>query len=146
MNEANRSFMEIVLAEARSVALETGGERAARAVGESASLERDVGLGSLERVELITRIERRTGRSLPEDALQAETCAEIAAALASTPLPRAREERGPAEPAAPGALVPTGPQHLAATVDRALAQRAERGPDRVTIFLIEEDGSERAST
>lgn len=146
VTEAGPSAIEIVLAEARAVALETGGERAARAVGETASLERDVGLGSLERVELITRIERRTGRRLQDGALQAETCAEIAAALASTPLPLPHEERGRSEPTAAGMLVPTGPQHLAATVDRALAHRAEEAPDRVTVFLTEDDGSERVIT
>jgi 1-acyl-sn-glycerol-3-phosphate acyltransferase len=146
MSEPVRSAIEIVLAEARSLALESGGERAARAVSETASLERDIGLGSLERVELITRIERRAGRTLPDGALQAETCAEIAAALASTPSPIPREERGPTQPAPLETLIPTGPHHLAATLDRALANRAEEAPDRVTVFLTEDDGSERTIT
>lgn len=142
---APRSPIELVLAEARALALETGGERAGRSVTETASLERDVGLGSLEKVELITRIERRSGRVLPDGVLQAETCAEIASALeGASPVsaPVARLER--AEAAAP--LIATGPRALAPTVDRALSSRAEEAPDRVTIFLTEDDGSERDIT
>ena len=140
------SPIEIVLAEARALALETGGERAARAVNEKASLERDIGLGSLEKVELITRIERRASRSLPDEALQAETCAEIAAALLGAPLPSIPDRHTYREITAEPALIPTGPLHLAATVDRALAARAEEAPDRVTVFLTEDDGAERDIT
>ncbi len=141
----SRSPLELVLDEARAIALETGGERAGRAVTETASLERDIGLGSLEKVELVTRIERRAGRVLPDGVLQAETCAEIAAALegaAPTAAPTLRRERAEAiEP-----LISTGPRTLAPTVDRALALRAEEAPDRVTVFLTEDDGSERDIT
>ena len=77
MSEANRSAIEIVLTEARALALETGGERAARAVSETASLERDIGLGSLERVELITRIERRAERDGPWPLLRYRTGVDI---------------------------------------------------------------------
>jgi 1-acyl-sn-glycerol-3-phosphate acyltransferase len=147
LNEAaKRSAIETVLGEARALALETGGERAARAVTEGASLERDVGLGSLEKVELITRIERRAGRALPDEALQAETCAEIASALSAAPSAQraeapSRPEAAPIEP-----LIGTGPGHLASTVDRALVARAEEAPGRVTIHLTEDDGSERDIT
>jgi acyl-CoA synthetase (AMP-forming)/AMP-acid ligase II/acyl carrier protein len=139
------SPIELVLAEARALALETGGERAGRAVTPVASLEREVGLGSLEKVELITRIERRAGCTLPDGILQAETCDEIAAAL--TAAPRAASSHPPTQRDQEiGALIQTGPQSLAATVDRALAGRAEEAPDRITVFLSEDDGSERDIT
>lgn len=140
-----RSPIELVLDEARALALETGGERAGRSVTETASLERDIGLGSLEKVELITRIERRAARALPDAVLQAETCAEIAAALeAAAPAPSAPARLERVE--AVEALISTGPLTLASTIDRALASRAEEAPDRVTIFLTEDDGSERNIT
>jgi len=137
--------IDLVLDEARALALEAGGERAARAVSPSASLEREVGLGSLEKVELITRIERRTGRTLPDGALQAETCEEIATLLTDA------GPGGGGGPVAPGrppvdAPIATGPLALARTVDRALASRAEEAPDRVTIYLTEDDGSEQEIT
>lgn len=142
---ASRSPIELVLDEARALALETGGERAGRSVTETASLEREVGLASLEKVELITRIERRAGRVLPDGALQADTCAEIAAALggaspASSPQPSLEQAERV------DALISTGPRALAPTVDRALASRVEEAPDRVTIFLTEDDGAEREIT
>ena len=48
----------------RELALEVGGDRAARAAAPGASLERDLGLGSLERVELLSRLETAFGRPL----------------------------------------------------------------------------------
>ncbi|MEO8362728.1 MAG: fatty acyl-AMP ligase, partial [Vicinamibacteria bacterium] len=139
------SSLEMVLDEARALAIETGGDRAGRAVREQASLEREVGLGSLEKVELITRVERRSGRSLPDGVLQSDTCAEIAAALSNAPVIAAAQPVTRREDAQAGAIE-TGPEHLAPTVDRALATRAEQSPDHVTIFLTEDDGSERDIT
>jgi fatty-acyl-CoA synthase len=139
------SPIELVLAETRALAIETGGERAGRAVSETASLERDIGLGSLERVELVSRIERRTGRTFEDSVLQAETCQEIAAALRG-PFGATGSAVTPGRGSDTQTPIATGPQHLEATVDRALARRAEEAPDRVTIFLSEDDGSERDIT
>ena len=58
------SYVERVLEVVRELALEVGGPRAVRAVSATASLERDVGLGSLERVELLVRLEEALGREL----------------------------------------------------------------------------------
>ncbi|MEO8501586.1 MAG: AMP-binding protein, partial [Vicinamibacteria bacterium] len=146
MSDARTSTpIELVIEEARALALETGGERAGRSVTEGASLERDVGLGSLEKVELVTRIERRSGRTLPDDALQAEAGAELAAALAGAALsgtPAAAPQRAPEAET----LIATGPRNLAPTIDRALAARAEEAPHRITLYLTEDDGSERDIT
>src|SRR5262245_48569655 len=62
-----------VLDVVRGLAAEAVGERAARAVRPEASLERDVGLGSLERVELLLRLEDAFGRRLPESCLSLDT-------------------------------------------------------------------------
>jgi 1-acyl-sn-glycerol-3-phosphate acyltransferase len=139
------SVLELVIEETRALALETGGERAGRAVNETASLERDVGLGSLEKVELITRIERRARRTLPDRVLQADTCEEIAASLAGAEEASSPQSR-PARSEALPPLIATGPQSLASTVDRALSARAEEAPDRITVFLTEDDGAERDIT
>ena len=135
MSEApSQPPIEFVLDEARALALETGGERAGRSVTETASLERDVGLGSLEKVELITRIDRRAGLVLPDGVLQAENCAEIAAALAGASPASSPPARLPRADTIE-ALISTGPGNLAPTVDRALASRAGEAPQRVTSFL-----------
>jgi len=145
--EGHKSAIEIVLDETRGLAFETGGERAARAVRDQASLDREIGLGSLEKVELITRIERRAQRALPDGVLQAETCAEIAAALEVAPAaakPPGFEPKAPT--VATESLIATRPGHVAATVDRALHARAEDQRHRVTVFLTEDDGTERNIT
>ena len=56
--------LERVVVIVRELALEVGGDRAARATAPLASLERDLGLGSLERVELLTRLEAAFGSPL----------------------------------------------------------------------------------
>src|SRR5258706_554901 len=76
------SIEDRVIAVVRGLAREMGGPRAERAVGPSASLERDLGLGSLERVELIARLEKAFGERLDEQFLGMDTPGEIARALA----------------------------------------------------------------
>src|SRR5690349_17576275 len=72
---------ERVLAVVRELVAETGGDRAVRAVAPQASLERDLGLGSLERVELLLRLENAFGRSLTDASLEVDTPAGLAEAL-----------------------------------------------------------------
>jgi 1-acyl-sn-glycerol-3-phosphate acyltransferase len=57
----------------RPLALELGGPRALHAVTPTASFERDVGLGSLERVEFLLRLESALGRELPDRFLLLDT-------------------------------------------------------------------------
>jgi 1-acyl-sn-glycerol-3-phosphate acyltransferase len=140
-----KSALELVLDEARVLALETGGERAGRAVDANASLERDIGLGSLEKVELITRIERRARRTLPDSALQSETCAEIARSLSGAKEGSSLRSSLVRSEATPP-LVAASPRSRASTIDRALAARTEEGPDRISVFLTEDDGTERDIT
>ena len=73
-----------VLEIVRALAAEVGGDRARRAVGPEASLEREVGLGSLERVELLVRLEAAFERALDDSHLQIDTPAEMARALLQT--------------------------------------------------------------
>ena len=65
----------------RLVAELSGGERVRR-VDLTDSLERDLGISSLERVELFQRLEKAFGTRLPETLMaEAETPADLAAAL-----------------------------------------------------------------
>src|SRR5437773_3978253 len=84
----------------RALAEELGGERAAGAVAPSASLEREVGLGSLERVELLLRLEKAFGRALDDRVLQADTAEHLARIIleggGAEPAERAAAERGQA--------------------------------------------------
>src|SRR5690242_6924338 len=78
--EAESRVLEIVA----DLAFELGGERARRAVAPSASLEREIGLGSLERVELLLRLEAAFGTRLGEELLQVDTPAALARAIGTS--------------------------------------------------------------
>ncbi len=118
-----------------------GGGRAAVARGDS--LEADLGISSLERVELLIRLERTFGVRLGDAAMaEAETPADLAAAITEA-------DAAPAEPrperraaSATGSTSATG----ARTVVEALAWHAERAPERTHIHLRDENGDETPLT
>jgi acyl carrier protein len=99
------------------------------------SLERDLGISSLERVELLLRLEQAFHVRLP-DAVMAEavTLADVVTAVlrdeprVAEPLPSRRERP------IPGAAAPSS----AATLVDVLYWHAERTPDRVHIHLRED--------
>src|SRR5262245_2536469 len=139
-----RASLEDVLARVldvvRDVARESGGSRALRAVAADSSLEREVGLGSLERVELLVRLERTFGRPLDDRFLQLDSPSAVAHALLeeaeSRPLrlPERREELSAAR------------EVQARTVHESLFQHALADPDRPTVYLREDDGREETIT
>jgi 1-acyl-sn-glycerol-3-phosphate acyltransferase len=89
-----------VLAIARDLLRELGNEDAIEALRGSANLEGNLGLGSIERVELLSRLERSLGVSLPEKAVaEAKTLEDIVATIAGTPAGREAEatEQVPAD-------------------------------------------------
>jgi 1-acyl-sn-glycerol-3-phosphate acyltransferase len=139
-----RASLEDVLARVldvvRDLARESGGSRALRAVAANSSLEREVGLGSLERVELLVRLERTFGRPLDDRFLQLDSPSAVAHALleeaASRPL--RLPERGPELEAAR--------EVQARTVHESLFHHALAEPDRPTIYLREDDGREETIT
>src|SRR5687768_13421920 len=135
---------EKVLDVVRSLAAEVGGGRAARAVTPSASLERDLGLGSLERVELLLRLEGEFGRRLGDQALNIDTPAGLARAVLDVP-----EVSGRVGPAADDAVALSRAAAALppfATVHEALVARAQAEPGRPHVFLREDDGREHVVT
>ena len=71
-----------VLREVDALLLELKGRRAVAAVEPDASLEKDLGLGSLERVELLSRLEKRFHARVSETVLgEAETPRDLATAF-----------------------------------------------------------------
>ena len=132
---------ERVLAVVAELVGELRGE-GAPAIGPGDSLERDLGISSLERVELLVRLERAFGVALGEGILaEAETPSHLAAAVVAADAP-------PADPPAPGraggAAAPTGAgsPHGARSVVEALAWHVEHARDRTHIHLREDDGRE----
>jgi fatty-acyl-CoA synthase len=132
-----------ILSVVRDLAGELGGSRAANAVSPTASLEREVGLGSLERVELLLRLERAFGRTFDEGFLALDTVADLARALVDAPTStRARDaETAPAQPSVAGAPI------AATTLLAALRHHAAADAERVHVWLPdEEDAARRALT
>jgi 1-acyl-sn-glycerol-3-phosphate acyltransferase len=125
------AVLERVLDVVRALARETGGPRAEHAVSPGASLDREVGLGSLERVELVARLERAFGRALDDRFLGLDTASSLARALedGQGALPLRLEAREEAQGAA--ADVGTGVR----TLHESLWRHAVLDPSRVHVFL-----------
>jgi 1-acyl-sn-glycerol-3-phosphate acyltransferase len=67
----------------RDLLRELGNPAASATLQESTSLDSDLGLGSIERVELLSRLERDLGMSIPETAIaEAKTVEDVIVALA----------------------------------------------------------------
>ena len=131
-----RQVLEIV----ERLVAELGGPKARGAVSLDDALDRDLGIGSLERVELLLRLEKDFGVRLPGAVMaDAVTPRDLVTAIgspgAASPegLPRA------VSPLPPGVSAPAS----ARTLNGVLRWHAERTPERVHIFLREEDAEER---
>lgn len=103
-------------------------------------LDRDLGIDSIGRAELVGRIERAFGVALPEHTLaEAETPHDLlTAALARhnvAPIPQQRIAQAPTAPAAAPVPVEAG------TLCAALDWHAEHHPDRPHIILEEADAA-----
>jgi 1-acyl-sn-glycerol-3-phosphate acyltransferase len=128
----------------REVSAELHGGRTAPAIGPDTRLTDELGLDSLGRLELLTRIERRIGGGLGEErALAAETPRELLAAALAAAAP----ERTAAETAAVGRetapdaqarpIAVEAPPAGLATLAAAFAWHARRWPERVHLTLEE---------
>jgi fatty-acyl-CoA synthase len=131
-----------VLAIVAQLAFELGGARARHAVGPSASLERDLGLGSLERVELLLRLESAFGIRLADDLLRLDTPAALARAMSESP-----GSSGVIATRAP-ILAParTPAPESERTLPAVLWHRAQSDPDRPHVYMREDDGREHTVT
>ena len=113
------------------------GRRAPPATLESA-LDRDLGIDSLGRVELLTRLEKRFGLRLADASVAgAETVADLLRALGH-PVPETPESAAPAPP--PETEFAGRVPDEAATLIDVLEWHAERHPGRTHITLYEEGG------
>jgi acyl carrier protein len=106
-------------------------------VGLDSSLERDLGLDSLARVELVLRLEREFGASLPEQALaSSETPRDLLRFLlaAAGQAPHAADRSVASLVQGEGVRPPDAAQ----TLIEALEYHVEKQPDRLSVFLYDE--------
>jgi fatty-acyl-CoA synthase len=122
---------------------ELGGPPARTAINLDDSLDRDLGLGSLERVELLLRLEHVFGVRLP-DAVMADagTPRDLAGAILAAEPSKPEAVPLPLPPFGPGASASAS----ARTLCEVLAWHAEATPERTHIFLPREDGQEQPIT
>jgi len=126
-----------LLAIVRDLLAELGGGDAVGRLTLDSSLDRDLGLGSLERVELLMRVEREFGRRLPDQVAQsADSLADWLRALEADPA-AGESARKRYDVRQPGEA-PTPP---ADATDFASVLRgfADSHPERTQIHLFEED-------
>ncbi len=126
---------------------ELRGGRAPATVSLNDSLERDLGVSSLERVELLLRLERELGVRLPDVAVaEAATPTDLVdAVLRAAPVPAAASIRPvPAARALP-AVAPPAPTAARSLVE-VLRWHVDATPDRTHIVLREDDDRERPIT
>ncbi|MEW6561391.1 MAG: AMP-binding protein [Pseudomonadota bacterium] len=117
------------------------------------ALDRDLGFDSLARVELLLRLERAFGVSLPEALLeQAQTPRDLLVALqAAAPLQRDATQAGPhgLDPKAglqgAAAAATSDVPDQAATLLDVLRWHVQRHPERTQIVLLTEEGEQRVS-
>ena len=122
---------------------ELRGQDPPRKIGFRDSLERDLGISSLERVELLVRLERVFGVRLGDAVMSdAETPGDLANAILTAD-PDATESWSETR-SDPTTAIPA--PSAALTVVEALQWHAERNAERVHIYLREEDGHETPIT
>ena len=119
--------------------------RSRRHIGLDARLDRDLGIDSLGRVELLYRLERGFGVSLPQQLLgSAETVGDLAQAVAAAPAQAAT--------VIPQRIEPAVVQEAAAspfdarTLTEVLDWHAEKSPSRPHIVLEDDEGTESIIT
>jgi acyl carrier protein len=112
---------------------------AAAPVTASSRLDRDLGIDSLGRTELILRIEHAFGIRLPANTLaEADTVGDLLAALSeSAPRIRQRHKVGETPAGAPLVAAPDS----ARTLVEALEWHVARHPDRVHVTLLEDEAT-----
>jgi 1-acyl-sn-glycerol-3-phosphate acyltransferase len=143
--ETERRVIEVV----RALAAEVGGGRAERAVSPTASLDREIGLGSLEKVELLARLDAEFGQPFDDRYLALDTPRELATLFArGTPPAAARSGREAAEAPRPVAapVLPATAAGPARTMPEALWSRADDQPARTHVWMRADDGVEDTIT
>jgi len=134
---------ERVLDVVRELVAELGQESAVRSASPASHLDRDLGLGSLERVELLLRLEKAFGTRLEEDVLAgADTVQDLITALGAANGAQTGVA-GRAEPAmrAPGAFSSGLAEGIpsATTFQEVLRQRGRTNASRTHLIFYEDE-------
>ncbi len=135
--QSRKEVRAAVLNTVRTLLRELGSSQAADRATLGSSLDRDLGLGSLERVELLVRLERVLDVQMPEAAAQtAETPGDwVRIALKANCGPTGNARWPIRQPSREAYRPPTE----AASFGEVLRAQVERDPARVQIHLLDQD-------
>jgi 1-acyl-sn-glycerol-3-phosphate acyltransferase len=144
-NDDPASLLSRVLEVVRSVVVDVSDGRGVGRLGPDSSFERELGLGSLERVELAVRAEREFDVRLPEEAFgTADTPRQLLAIVqerrtggARAPTAVVPEDRASLLPSTPPAPRP----FEATTLVELLEYHVRVQPDRVHVVLEDDEGA-----
>ena len=135
---------ERMLGVVRELLLELGHESAARTVNPASHLDRDLGLGSLERVELLLRLEKKFGVRLEEEVLaNAEIVQDLTAALGAANNAVSEDDARSATPVrAPEISIPTQTDGIpgAETFEEVFRHRGRADASRTHLIFYEDEG------
>ncbi|MCI0527298.1 MAG: AMP-binding protein, partial [Nitrospira sp.] len=138
ITEESLAIEQKVLEIVRQLVADLGTERAIRAVALDASLDRELGLGSLERVELLIRVEKAFSIQIPDNLVaQADTPRDIAYAILNGESSRQEIRRHPRHSIQEAHLLPTN----ANTLEEVLRSYAQAEPDRLHIYLQSDESA-----
>ncbi|MBI3271842.1 MAG: AMP-binding protein [Planctomycetes bacterium] len=149
---ASEADARAVLEALRALLSELGHPEARAYATLDSKLERELGLGSLERVDLLTRIGEALHVSLPPSALvEGDTLRAILACAGACARARADAASGAGggfqvAPLAPEAGDATPAPEAASTLTEVLARRAAAHPERPAIYLVAEGAADRVLT
>ncbi|MDE2484865.1 MAG: AMP-binding protein [candidate division NC10 bacterium] len=128
-----------VLTIVEELVAELGGPAFRGPVTPQSALDRDLSIGSLERVELLVRLEEAFGVMLPDAVMaEAETPRDLAEAIQTAAPTKLEFVRETQPPISPGVAAPSD----ARTLVEVLRWHAEAHPERVHIFLRRDDGTD----
>ncbi|MDE2179908.1 MAG: AMP-binding protein [candidate division NC10 bacterium] len=128
-----------VLTIVEELVAELGGPAFRGPVTPQSALDRDLSIGSLERVELLVRLEEAFGVMLPDAVMaEAETPRDLAEAIQTAAPTKPEFVRETQPPISPGVAAPSD----ARTLVEVLRWHAEAHPERVHIFLRRDDGTD----
>jgi fatty-acyl-CoA synthase len=135
---------ESVLEVVRELVAELGHESAVRSASVASHLDRDLGLGSLERVELLLRLEKSFGARLDETVLaSADTVQDLIAALSATNgAPAAYGVRSEAVVREPQVSFPGQAEGIPAaeTLQEVLRHRGHADASRAHLIFYQDEG------
>jgi 1-acyl-sn-glycerol-3-phosphate acyltransferase len=111
------------------------------------ALDRDLGISSLERVELLLRLERALGVRLPDSVMaEAATCRDLVTAIEQAPGDGAEPEPLARPAVAPPTPASTPAPAAARSLVDVLGWHVERCPDRIHVHLRTDDGADTPIT